>query len=122
MSQTYLPPKLAEIVEDFEYCEGQEKLEYLLEFAERLPPLPEWLAEKHGEMDEVHECMTPVFVYGEPNDDGTMHFYFDAPPESPTVRGLCHDYDGRGQRCGHTSTGAAKFQIHFIYRRVCKKC
>ena len=30
-----LPEKLAEIVEDFSFCEGQEKLEYLLEFAEK---------------------------------------------------------------------------------------
>ena len=81
-----LPPKLAEIVEDFGYCEGQEKLEYLLEFAERLPPLPDWLQGKQADMDQVHECMTPVFIYPE-KENGRVTYHFDIPPEAPTVRG-----------------------------------
>ncbi|GAB4280688.1 MAG: SufE family protein [Candidatus Promineifilaceae bacterium] len=84
MSQ--LPPKLQEIIEDFSYCEGQEKLEYLLELAESLPPLPTHFADKRDEMDEVHECMTPVFIYPE-WQDGKIFFHFDIPPEGPTVRG-----------------------------------
>lgn len=82
-----LPPRLQEIVDDFSYCEGQEKLEYLLEFAESLPPLPDWLADKKAEMDQVHECMTPVFIYPE-KQDGRLIFHFDIPPEAPTVRGF----------------------------------
>lgn len=82
-----LPPQLQEIVDDFSYCEGQEKLEYLLQFAESLPPLPEWLEGKQDEMDQVHECMTPVFIFAEKNEDGTLAFHFDIPPEAPTVRG-----------------------------------
>lgn len=81
-----LPARLQEIVEDFSYLEGQEKLEYLLELSEKLEPLPEWLLEKRENMDEVHECMTPVFVFAE-NNDGQLHFHFDIPRESPTVRG-----------------------------------
>ena len=88
MSQNgFIPPKMQEIIEDFGYCEGSEKLEYLLEFAENLPALPERLLEARDSMEEVHECITPVFVYGEP-EDGKMMYYFDAPPESPTVRGF----------------------------------
>ncbi len=82
-----LPHKLQEIVEDFSFCEGQEKLEYLLEFAESLPALPDWLAGKQNEMDEVHECMTPVFIYPE-KQDGKLFYHFDIPPEAPTVRGF----------------------------------
>ena len=84
---TQLPKKLQAIVEDFSFCEGQEKLEYLLEFAESLPNLPDWLAGKQGEMDEVHECMTPVFIYPE-KKDGKLFYHFDIPPEAPTVRGF----------------------------------
>ncbi|MBK7918341.1 MAG: SufE family protein [Chloroflexi bacterium] len=82
-----LPDRLQEIVEDFSFCVGQEKLEYLLQFAEKLPPLPDWLHEKRDTLDQVHECMTPVFVYAQ-HDNGRLHFHFDIPPEAPTVRGF----------------------------------
>ena len=80
-----IPPRLQEIVEEFGEAEGQEKLELLLEYSEKMPPLPDWL-NKETNMDQVHECMTPVFVHAEQENEG-MHFYFDVPPESPTVRG-----------------------------------
>jgi cysteine desulfuration protein SufE len=82
-----LPPRLQEIVEDFSFCEGQEKLEYLLELSETLPPLPAWLYDQRDKMDEVHECMTPVFIFAE-QKNGKFHFHFDIPPEAPTVRGF----------------------------------
>ena len=81
-----LPPRLQAIVEEFQDAEGREKLDLLLEYAQSLPPLPAWLAEQHNDMDQVHECMSPVFVYAEQHD-GRMQFYFDVPPEAPTVRG-----------------------------------
>jgi cysteine desulfuration protein SufE len=87
MSETIeaIPPRLREIVEEFSWCDGQEKLELLLEYSEKLPPLPEWL-DKNTNMEQVHECMTPVFVHAEIKNGG-MVFYFDVPPQSPTVRG-----------------------------------
>ncbi len=84
----YIPEKLDEILEDFSFAEGREKLEYLLEFSERLPELPAWLQSERDKMEPVHECMTPVFVFGRPEEAGKMVYYFDAPPESPTVRGF----------------------------------
>lgn len=82
-----LPARLQEIVDDFSDCQGQEKLEFLLEYAEKLPPLPDWLKNKQAEMDQVHECMTPVFIFAE-NQSGHLYFHFDVPPEAPTVRGF----------------------------------
>ncbi len=82
-----LPPRLAEIIEDFTWAEGREKVELLLEYAEQMPPLPERLAADRDCMEKVEECMTPVFVKAEA-ENGRMHFYFDIPPESPTVRGF----------------------------------
>lgn len=81
-----LPQRLQEIVDDFNFVQGREKLEYLLQLAEQLPPLPERLQDKRDEMDEVHECMTPVFIHVE-QENGGLHYYFDIPPEAPTVRG-----------------------------------
>lgn len=85
LTENTLPDRLQEIIEEFSWCEGREKLELLLEYSERMPPLPDWL-NKDTQMEQVHECMTPVFVHAE-NENGGMHFYFDVPPESPTVRG-----------------------------------
>lgn len=87
MSETAdsIPTRLREIVEEFGWCEGREKLELLLEYSEKIMPLPDWL-DKETNMEQVHECMTPVFVHAEIQDGG-MQFYFDVPPESPTVRG-----------------------------------
>jgi cysteine desulfuration protein SufE len=81
-----VPPRLQEIIEDFSWSEGREKLDLLLEFSEDMPPLPEWLHDERDAMEPVPECMTPVFIHAETND-GKMTFFFDVPPESPTVRG-----------------------------------
>lgn len=81
-----LPPRLQAIVEEFQLAEGREKLELLLDFAEQMPPLPEHIAAHRESFESVPECMTPIFVYAETTEGG-MQFYFDVPPESPTVRG-----------------------------------
>jgi cysteine desulfuration protein SufE len=81
-----IPPKLQEIISDFQISEGREKLELLLDYSERMPDLPDWLRGKQDQMDQVQECMTPVFVEAKV-DHERMSFYFDVPPESPTVRG-----------------------------------
>jgi cysteine desulfuration protein SufE len=85
--QEKIPERLHEIMEEFELCEGREKIELLLEYAERLPELPERLRQRHDEMELVQECMTPVYVQAE-TESGRMTFHFDVPPESPTVRGF----------------------------------
>jgi len=83
-----LPPKLQEIVDDFAGMTREEKLETLIAYAEAFLPLPDWLKDKRDSMEAVPECMTPVFLFGENQPDGGIHFYLDIPPQSPTVRGL----------------------------------
>ena len=82
-----IPEKLQEIVDDFALAEKQEKVEYLIQYAESLPALPHWLEAERDKMDAVPECMTPVHVFGD-SKDGGITFYFDIPPQAPTVRGL----------------------------------
>jgi cysteine desulfuration protein SufE len=81
-----MPGRLKEIIEDFQLSEGREKLELLLQYAEQMPELPEWLRQSRNQMEFVPECMTPVYVHAE-TQDRRMTFYFDVPEESPTVRG-----------------------------------
>jgi cysteine desulfuration protein SufE len=81
-----IPSRLAEIVEDFQFAEGREKLEMLLQYSENLPSLPEKYAGKLAEMESVPECMTPVSIAVELIDGGLV-YHFAVPEESPTVRG-----------------------------------
>jgi len=82
-----IPAPLEEIIADFAISEGREKLELLLQYADSLPPLPDWIIAKRDQMEFVPECMTPVYVQAE-LQEGKMTFYFDVPEESPTVRGF----------------------------------
>ncbi len=83
--QTAIPARLREIIEEFQAGDRSEKLELMLDYADRLPPLPERLRE-HAGMEQVHECMSPVFVHGELEGAGVV-FHFDVPEEAPTTRG-----------------------------------
>ena len=83
-----LPPKLQEIVDDFASMSREEKLETLLAYSESLPSIPDRLKDQRDNMDDVPECMTPVCLLSEKQPDGGLTYYFDVPPQSPTVRGL----------------------------------
>ncbi|PDW00432.1 SufE family protein [Candidatus Chloroploca asiatica] len=86
MNETpHIPPRLQEIIEDFQASDRTEKLELMLEYADRLPPLPPHL-QGHTGMEQVHECMSPVFVQSE-LIDGRIIFHIDVPAEAPTIRG-----------------------------------
>jgi cysteine desulfuration protein SufE len=58
----------------------------LLDYAKRLPDLPPDIASHRDLMEQVHECQTPFFLATR-LQDGKVQLFFDAPPESPTVRG-----------------------------------
>lgn len=86
MNETpHIPPRLQEIIEEFQASDRTEKLELMLEYADRLPPLPLHL-QGHTGMEQVHECMSPVFVQSE-LIDGRIIFHIDVPAEAPTIRG-----------------------------------
>lgn len=80
------PPALRDIIEDFRTAAPRDRIDYLIDFAMEMPDLPEWLLSKRDEMEQVHECQTPVFVFTA-LADGKVTFYIDVPRESPTVRG-----------------------------------
>lgn len=83
-----LPNKLQEIVDDFASMSREEKLETLIAYAESMPDLPERFQDERAKMEAVPECMTPVFLTAEKDQDGGIVFYLDIPKQSPTVRGL----------------------------------
>lgn len=80
---------LAEIFEEFRAVPDQQRLKLLLDYANRLPELPEAYRENFDQMDEVVECQTPLFLATEFRDeDRTAEFFFAAPEEVPTTRGF----------------------------------
>lgn len=81
-----LPSKLDQIVQLMATSPKDIKIEALLDYSRRIPPLPDHI--QHDSLEQVHECQTPFFLVTEVDDDGAVHLHFEAPPESPTVRGF----------------------------------
>lgn len=80
------PPALQAIIAEFRQAEPNERIDLMVDFSENLPDLPDRLLGRREAMEQVHECQTPVFLHTEVGD-GRVHFFFDVPRESPTVRG-----------------------------------
>ena len=82
-----LPPKLQRIADLFSSAPKDIRIQALLDYSQRVPPLPPHLAADKDSMEQVHECQTPFFLATEVDEAGAVTMYFDCPPESPTVRG-----------------------------------
>lgn len=81
-------PTLETIIPRFQGVDRNTRLEALLDYANKLPPLPEqYEAQKGSDEARVHECQTPVYLWIEVAE-GKVRLYADAPRESPTVRGF----------------------------------
>ncbi len=75
--------KLEQIISEFADLEPRERLELLLEFAEKLPPLPErYHAERDAGLNRIVECQTPTFIWVE-IVDGRVQMYADCAPKLP---------------------------------------
>ena len=83
-----LSERIEGIIAEFAELEPRERLELLLEFSDKLAPLPpEYQAQRDAGMNRVHECQTPVFLWTE-IVDGKVRILADVAPESPTVKGF----------------------------------
>ena len=80
--------KLDQIAAEFAELEPRERLELLLEFAEKLAPLPaEYQRERDVGFNRVTECQTPVFLWAVVDRD-RVQIFADVAPEAPTVKGF----------------------------------
>ncbi len=79
-------PTLEEIAEPFQMVDNDMRLELMLEYADKLPPLPEdYRAMRDAGLNMVHECQSPVFLHIEVKDDA-VKLIADVPREAPTAR------------------------------------
>lgn len=82
-----LPPKLQNIVNMFRSAPKSLRLQALLEYSKKLPPLPEKYVEHPEFMQPVPECTSPFFLVTERDETGGVQMHFKVPEEAPTVRG-----------------------------------
>jgi cysteine desulfuration protein SufE len=80
--------KLDQISAEFGELEPRERLELLLEFAEKLAPLPsEYQGQRDAGFNRVSECQTPVFLWAV-IESGQVRIFADVAAEAPTVKGF----------------------------------
>ena len=79
---------LAEIRDDFQALEQNDRLQLLLEFSDELPELPERYSEHPDLLERVEECQAPVFIFVEVDARGIVNLFATAPREAPTTRGF----------------------------------
>ncbi|CAM3518478.1 SufE family protein [Deinococcus frigens] len=82
-----LPDKLQGIVSMFRSAPKSLRLQALLEYSRKLPPLPAKYVEHPEFMQPVPECTSPFFLVTEQGEGGGVNMYFKVPEEAPTVRG-----------------------------------
>lgn len=85
--------RLNQLGELFASSPREVRLQALLDYARRLPELPERLAEHPEMLQPVPECQTPFALLVE-RDNGAVRLYFSVPAQAPTVRGyagILHD-------------------------------
>ena len=76
------------IIARFKAADRNTRLETLLDYSRKLPPLPPELESLKAQgINRVPECQTPVYLWVG-LDDGKVRLHADVPRESPTVRGF----------------------------------
>lgn len=85
---TELTGALAEIRDDFQALEQNDRLQLLLEFSDELPELPDRYRDHPDLLERVEECQAPVYIFVEVDGDRIVHLFATAPQEAPTTRGF----------------------------------
>jgi cysteine desulfuration protein SufE len=86
-ASTGVPPGIEKILRRFAALSPDLTRQALVQYANRLPPLPERYRGVDLEQYRVHECQTPVAIFPEVVD-GKMYYHAEVPRESAAIRAL----------------------------------
>ena len=82
-----IPPGIEKILRRFATLTPDLTRQALVQYSNKLPPLPERFQGVDSAQYRVTECQTPVAIFPEVVD-GKMHYYADVPQGAPTIRAL----------------------------------
>lgn len=82
-----IPPSIEKILRRFATLSPDMTRQALVQYANKLPPLPEHLRGVDLEQYRVHECQTPVAIFPEVVN-GKMYYHAEVPRESAAIRAL----------------------------------
>ncbi|MBK6319292.1 MAG: SufE family protein [Dehalococcoidia bacterium] len=74
---TAMPPDLERLLEDFKLAERSERIDMLIEYADRFEEVPGHIASRPFPEDHhVQKCESEAYVWAEDQPDGTLKYYF----------------------------------------------
>ena len=72
-----IPETLERLLEDFKFADRSERIEMLIEYADRFEPVSERIATRpFGEENHVQKCESDAYVWAEDLPDGTLKYHF----------------------------------------------
>ena len=74
---TSIPQPLESVLADFDFVDRAERIELLIEAADRFEDVPERIATRpFPEANHVQHCESEAYVWAEDQPDGTLKYYF----------------------------------------------
>jgi cysteine desulfuration protein SufE len=74
---TDMPGGLKSLLEDFQFADRSERIDMLIEYADRFQEVPEHIATRpFPEEHHVQKCESEAYVWAEDLPDGTLKFHF----------------------------------------------
>ncbi len=72
-----MPEALERLLEDFKFADRSERVDMLIEYADRFQEVPSSVAERpFPESNHVQKCESDAYVWAEDLPDGTLKYYF----------------------------------------------